>query len=275
MIEKMGVIPEDVIQEVIRIVYSETGIVLSVSKRSLIEGRLQRRMRSSGFECASKYMRHIASSPDEKQLFINSMTTNETSFFRTPRVWEYFENDFLTGWYEQHRSQTLKVWSAASSSGEEAIGIAICCEEFRKKKSDFCYEVLGTDISTDVIAKASSGEFSGKTIEGLIATRPQIVERYFDRISSGYKAKEFIERNVRFTTHNLLRPLAGSLKFDIVFLRNVLIYFQPQDQEKVLRHVSDTLESKGCLIVGESESLSGLSVPFKYSCPLVYSKDDQ
>lgn len=253
-------------------VHKLTGISMGSNKKSLLQGRLRTRMKKLGLKSYEHYLDFLDNNTSEVQEFINIVTTNETHFFRTQRVWDYFTKIFLPEWSEKNRGRTLKIWSGASSSGEEIFTIAICCEEHRQKHADFNYQILGTDISLNVINTAEKGVYSGRSIENFKMADPILFARYLGAVEDGFKVKAEIRSKVKFALHNLFTLPKEKDFYDIVFLRNVLIYFEPQDQEIVLRNISKGLVNDGILIIGESESLSSLNVPFKYKQPLIFEK---
>lgn len=242
-------------------------------KRELLFARIRRRLRVLNLETPEQYIEILESSEAERQEFINAVTTNETLFFRTPLVWEYFKTEFLPEWYERNRNETMRVWSAASSSGEEAHSIAMLCEEFKLANPGFKYRVYGSDISTEVLGEAKSGIFKTKNITELKNKFPDFFAKYFRALPDGnYKALEVITSNIEFSVHNLHTRSPKSQFYDIVFLRNVLIYFSDKDQELVLHNAHGAVKPGGVLIVGESESLSRLKTEFTFKRPLIYSK---
>jgi chemotaxis protein methyltransferase CheR len=263
---------QPLLQKIIELVYKFTGITMGVGKKTLIQGRLRPRIRALGLVSYDQYIEYLNSHKDEVQEFVNLVTTNETSFFRTQRVWDFFVKEFLPLWVEQNPKKTLKIWSGAASSGEEIYTIGICCEEYLQKNPEFNYQIMGTDISSEVLATAEIGEYSGRSIESFKTTNRQIFDKYMEATEAGFRVKSNIRSKIRFGIHNLFQIPIERKIYDIIFLRNVLIYFEAKDQEKVLSNISKGLVNEGLLIIGESESLSSLQTPFKYRLPLIYEK---
>jgi chemotaxis protein methyltransferase CheR len=251
-----------------------TGITMEERKREMLFSRLRKRLRTLNFDSMEVYLDYMQTNPEEVQQFINLVTTNETLFFRTPVVWDYFQKTFLSEWYAAHRGETLKIWSAAASSGEEACSIAISCEEFKLHHPTFRYRIEGTDISTDVLGRAKSGVFKEKTLDELKTKFPTYFAKYFKEAAdgTGFRLHDFICANMDFSVHNLQKRSPKQKYYDIVFLRNVLIYFNEADQELVLNNAHETLKNGGVLIVGESESLARLKTPFSFAQPLIYRR---
>lgn len=242
-------------------------------KRELLFGRIRPRLRELGLESCEQYVEYLQANESETQEFINLVTTNETLFFRTPIVWDYFRREFLPKWFAENPEGTLKVWSAAASSGEEACSIAMACEEFRILHPSFKFRIYGSDISTDVLEPAKAGQFRAKTTEELKKKHPELVSRYFREQPNGdYKVVAPLWANVEFTVHNLHRKPGKIQFYDIVFLRNVLIYFNDRDQELVLNNIYGSMKEGAMLILGESESLARLKTPYTFFRPLIYTK---
>lgn len=203
------------------------------------------------------------------------MTTNETSFFRTTRIWDYFLREFLPSWSAQYGKRPLRIWSGAASSGEEIYTIGICCEEHLANNPGFNYQVLGTDISSHALELAILGEYSGRSIEAFKSSNRHLFEKYLEPMHEMYRVRESLRPKIKFKNHNLFHSLLLAEPYDLIFLRNVLIYFDQTDQEKVLCNVSKVLATNGTLIIGESESLSGLTTAFEYQRPLIYRNKEK
>lgn len=255
----------------IGLVHKHTGIAMTERKSVLLQGRLRPRLRTLGLADYAAYLKRLEDDRTEVQVFINMVTTNDTVFFRTPHVWDYFLQDYLPTWTTAHPGQTLKIWSAAAASGEEAYSIAMLCEEYLQRAPGFRYQILATDISTDVLATGRAGIYGGRSVERLKASRPQMLDKYFTPHAKGVEVNPLLKKNLRFAEHNLLGPLFAAEKFDLVFLRNVLIYFEEDNQERVVRQASKSMKDDAKLILGESESLGRIDSGYRYELPLIYS----
>lgn len=256
------------LEKAIKLVHRLTGISMGNNKKTLIQGRLRPRIRALSLNSYDQYFDLLNNNEKEIQIFINLITTNETSFFRTQRVWDYFQQNFLTDWSAQNYQKPLRIWSGASSSGEEIYTIAICCEEHLLKNPGFSYMITGTDISTAALEQANAGIYNGRSIETFKTNNRSLFDKYLEASSENFKVKEFLKTKIKFKPHNLFLPPNDT--FDLVFLRNVLIYFDQPDQEKVLAHIGNSLTQNGTLIIGESESLNSLKTPFEFFAPLIY-----
>jgi len=251
-----------------------TGIHMADRKWTLLQGRLRRRLQALALNRYRDYLAVLDAQPEEVGTFINLVTTNETSFFRTPRIWDHFWQQLLPEWFRQHRGATLQLWSAAASTGEEAYSMAMMCEEFREHHPAFKYQILATDIASQVLAVGKAGFYQGKSIEGLKRTRPEWLAKYFQPSSDGYLASPMLRSHVLFREHHLHKRLDGASRFDITLLRNVLIYFDEEGQCNVLENVRRAMSPGGVLIIGESESLTRLNVGFDFEQPLIYRRQE-
>lgn len=266
-------ISKPVLEEILGLVYKHTGITMTEKKKTLLQGRLGPRLKELSLSSYSDYVSYFLAHPEEAQEFINLVTTNETLFFRTPLIWDYFTKAFLPAWWKANPGKTLRIWSAAASTGEEAYTIAMVCRAFQEFQPAFLFQINGTDISTEVLGHAQKGVFSGRTYEDLQARHPAFAAKYFSAVGDeGYQAKAELRAAVRFGTHNLLAAPPARGYYDIVFLRNVLIYFNSADQAKVLSQVGSAVADGGTLVLGESESLSRFETPFTFVEPLIYRK---
>lgn len=247
-----------------------TGIVMADRKWTLLHGRLRRRLQALELSSYRDYLAVLDSSAEEVGHFIDLVTTNETSFFRTPRIWDYLWHGFLPAWHAAHPGGTLQVWSAASSTGEEAYSVAMLCEEFRERHPTFRYRILGTDIAQRVLDTARAGQYLGRNIDGLRKVRPAMLEKFFQAEGEAHTVLPALRAGVSFRPHNLYQALRDPTRFDLVLLRNVLIYFDEAGQEAVLENVRQSMAERAVLLVGESESLSRIRTGFAYQQPLIY-----
>jgi len=264
---------DDSLREWIQMIHRLTGITISESRRSMVQGRLRKRVLELKLSSYEEYFAFVQTKAEEKTTFIDLITTNETYFYRTPRIWEYIEKEFLPQWHKTRPGGTLQAWSAAASSGEEAHTLGILLQNYRSTRADFSYSILGTDISQKMVQSCQQGEYIGKALEHFRKLRPELAQKFLLQLENGAsQVHADIRLRLKFKTHNLFQTLAGAPKFDLILLRNVLIYFTPKDQEVVLRNVAANLAEDGVLIIGESESLTHIQTPFRLIHPLIYSK---
>ncbi len=244
-----------------------TGINLSDQKKALVVGRLGNRLRHRGVSSFGEYLK-ILQDPSEKielQTAIDMMTTNETSFFREP---EHFRilSDHIRGL--RPVPFPFKVWSAASSSGEEAYTIAMVLSDLLGTAD---WQVLGTDISTRVLERARNGLYPMERSAGI---PKELLHAHCLKGTGKQEGMFLVSRHLRqrvtFTQANLIQPLPRLGPFDVAFLRNVLIYFEPPQKKLVVDAVAGQVKPGGLLIVGHSESLTGLDHNLTPLRPTVY-----
>ncbi|MFK7893843.1 MAG: protein-glutamate O-methyltransferase CheR, partial [Granulosicoccus sp.] len=186
-------------------------------------------------------------------------------------VWEYIEKTFLPEWQEQQGGRVLNVWSAASSTGEEAHTLGILLQHYKDSHAGFDYKIQGTDIDTTVIDRATQGVYAGRSIERFRHAMPEWFKKYMQgNDSDGYVVVPEIKKRLNFSHFNLFSTPPVTPKFDLVLVRNVLIYFTPGDQESVMSTVYKRLEANGVVIIGESESLNNLKTDFQAVAPTIY-----
>lgn len=255
------------------LVHQHTGITIGETRKSMLLSRLRSRLRETQEPNFKAYIQRVSVDSDELQELINRVTTNKTFFYRTPRIWEHFGEVCVPDFVAKKSSLPMKVWSAAASSGEEAHTIGVLLEDVRKKEPRFDYSILGTDVSTRVLKIAEAGIYEAATAEHLQKERPDLFAAHVIPCPEHrIKVKPEIKSKISFKKHNLLKRLSGGGPFDVVFLRNVLIYFTPGDQEEIIRLVVEKMHPDGTLIIGESETLSRLDTGLEMVAPMVYRK---
>ncbi|BBA32606.1 chemotaxis protein methyltransferase [Methylocaldum marinum] len=241
------------------------GILLGDSKQYLVKNRLTGLLRESDFSSIAQLIAALRSDNVPVKLktrVIDAMTTNETFWFRDNSHFEELRNVLLPAWAANPTGGTLRIWSAACSSGQEPYSIGICVEEF------FRYgwtgirrnvQIIGTDISESILAEATQAAYSEMALSrGLDES---LRSRYFERYQDKWKLKPEITDRVRFQQFNLLKPFAALGRFDIVFCRNVLIYFSEDLKRDILTRVAKVLNPGGYLFLSSTESLpSGLDL---------------
>jgi chemotaxis protein methyltransferase CheR len=268
-------------QRISAMIGSEVGIKLPPAKRLMVEGRLRKRVRALGFECFDDYCAHLFRNDglDQERLYlINAVTTNKTDFFREPEHFTHLENTIvpqLLATRKSEREPLLKIWSAASSTGAEAYTIAMVLADLAAARRDFRFAVLGTDISTAVLDQGERAVYPAEMIAPVPAAK---LSRYvmFARKASvrpEVRMAPELRRYVRFARLNLMdRTYPFDRDVDVVFLRNVLIYFEKKDQEAVINRLVDHLRPGGYLILGHSESMIGTSITMRQVAPAIFQK---
>ncbi len=250
-----------------QLIHSVAGISLSDAKRALVSGRLMRRLSASGVSSFGEYLKLITSgtTPQELQTAVDLLTTNETYFFREPKHFE-----FLKAQMQELKSvaRPVRIWSAASSSGEEAYSIAMLLEDLRPGR----WEVLGSDISTRVLDKARSGVYPRERLAHVPAGYLQRFCIKEAGMQGALQVQPALRARVTFQQVNLNRELPKLGQFDGIFLRNVLIYFNLDTRRQVVQRVLTALRPGGFLLIGHSDSLLGLDLGLKSLAPSMFRK---
>ncbi len=248
-------------------IYDIAGINLSDNKKALVKSRLAKRVKYFGLNSYRQYFDMIQNQThNEYQIAIDLLTTHETFFFREQKHFDFIKDMIIPTWNMcQHR-----VWSAASSSGEEAFSLAMVLAENLRNRN---WEIIGTDISTKILEQARGGHYA-------IERSGNIPKHYLKKYclkGVGQEDGTFIicpelRGNVQFIHANLKNNLSHLGSFDIIFLRNVLIYFDVKTKEQIVSQLLKQLKPNGYFIVGHSESLSGVVDNLKTIVPSVYQK---
>jgi chemotaxis protein methyltransferase CheR len=259
----------DLFNRLSEFIYNESGIKMPLSKKTMLEARLQKRLRSIGMKTFDEYCSYLFS-PDtidhELVHMLDVVTTNKTDFFREPQHFEYLVEHAIPMLIESSGAgirRPLMVWSAACSSGEEPYTLAMICEEIAKKISGFRYMILGTDISTRVLEVAQKGIYQEDRIDPVpMELRRKYLMRSKDKSRNLVRIIPELRALVKFRRLNFMNGDFGMReKMDIIFCRNVLIYFDRDTQEKVINRLCNHLVNGGYLFTGHSETLSGMALP--------------
>lgn len=250
-----------------KMIYETAGISMSSAKKALVSGRLAKRLKHFGLNSYAEYFELIGNTANgEFQNAVDLLTTNETFFFREQRHFDFLRDKVLPQW----RPGSRRIWSAASSSGEEAYTLAMVLAE-HIGSSD--WEIIGTDISTRVLDRARRGLYP-------MARSNNIPDRYLKKYclrgigsqEGTFLVGKELRARVTFGHANLKTDLRQLGSFDVIFLRNVLIYFDVQTKQDVVAKVVQRLKPGGYLIVGHSESLNGITTSVNVVMPSIYRK---
>lgn len=243
-----------------------TGIELKDGKQSLVMGRLDRRLRHYGLKTYTEYFELLgrADEPQETRVAIDLMTTNETYFFREQQHFELLPS-LVTG---APTGRPVRIWSAASSTGEEAYSIALTLADCLGSRS---WEVLGTDLSTRVLSTAQRALYPVAAAERI----PQKLRQSYCLKGRGeqsglFTIKADLRSRVTFSRANLTRALPDLGSFDVIFLRNVMIYFNNDTKRQVIDRVAANLRPDGVLLIGHAETLTGLGTGLELVAPSIY-----
>ncbi len=252
------------------------GIKLPLAKRSMLESRLNKKVRTLGMDNYASFVDYIFSDKGrESELFhvVDLITTNKTDFFREPAHFQFLSDTFLPASIHEPRFQSLKVWSAGCSTGEEPYSLLMVLEEFKRKHVSFNYSMLASDISVRVMQKAHQGIYHADRIE---VVPPEWRPVYFLKGKDSHRGlvriKPVFRSRIAYRRINLMEAFdtmrLGS--WDIIFCRNVLIYFDRVLQEQVIRKLATCLNPGGLLFLGHSESIMGMDMPLKQIRPTIY-----
>jgi chemotaxis protein methyltransferase CheR len=263
-----------------RLIYSECGIKMPVQKRVMLEARLRKRLRGLGMESFREYCDYLFSQEGmayELIPMIDVVTTNKTDFFREPRHFALLKEQVVPELIRTQGagiSRHLSVWSAGCSTGEEPYTIAIVLNEFRKSHPAFHFSILATDISTKVLERARRGIYREERADMMPRA---LKERYFlkskDPARGLVRLMPGVRTQVSFRRLNFMDDDFGMRgPMDVIFCRNVIIYFDRPTQARLINRLCSHLVPGGYLFMGHSETLSGLRVPLVSAGPMVYRK---
>jgi len=256
------------------LLYDESGISLGENKQSLVVSRLTKRLRDLRLDGFSSYYEYVTrdSSGEEFTRMLDLLSTNKTDFFREPKHFEFLREHILPALEHEKR---IRIWSSACSTGEEPYTIAMALHEGVSNPAQWNFQILASDISTRVLAHAARGLYAEDRIRDVPA---EIVRRHFLRgrgESAGLvKVKPHLSQIITFRRMNLMDerfPIKAPL--DLVFCRNVMIYFDRPTQERLVNKFYRHLKPGGYLFIGHSESLQWVSHPFKTVAPTIYLKE--
>lgn len=261
-------ISDGAFRKIQRMFLQESGILLAPSKKSLVTNRLTQHLGKLGLEEFDTYCQVLQNHDgvEERRVMVELLTTNETYFFREPLHFQHMCDVVLPAM----KRRPMRVWCAAASTGEEPYSIAMTLSDKAKQSS---WDVLGTDLNRKVLENARCGIYVSERLHNM----PEgYLERFCMRGTGNFEGKfrvrKTIRDRVRLGEHNLLHSAARLGQFDLVFLRNVLIYFRPEMKKRVASHVVRTLRPGGWLYIGGAESLHGFDLPLQMLRPSIYRK---
>ena len=259
------------------LIYQQVGIFMKAEKKELLNARLGKRLRACQLDSFQDYLDFI-SRPDQQHLefvkFLDSVSTNFTSFFREVSHFDYLKSKVLPELVAKpSSSREFVFWSSASSSGEEPYTLAMFLSEFSGQHTGFRYKIMATDISTKVLAMAANGVYP---VEQTTKVPHDILTKYFQKgtgNSAGkVKVKDTIRRQVAFQRFNLMDDFPWNGEMDVIFCRNVMIYFDRPTQEKLISKFYRCLNKGGYLFIGHSESIASIKHDFVQVEATTYKK---
>ncbi len=274
---KLAQISDSQLAKFATLIYDRTGIRVSPQKKMLLSNRVRRRLRETGIVGFSEYYAHLKKlrpNDPEWDSFLQEITTHETYLFRDETQWDWFRNTFLAELAAAARSpgkkRSLKIWSAASSTGDEAATVACCVADCMPKLQDWKIRILGTDIGVGALEQARNAVFGERAMRLV----PESYRRRFftkARDAQIWQAKPELTRMLTFRQHNLLdRPPESG--FDLVIIKNVLIYFDADSKRRVMGHVRSAVRPGGLLLAGAAEGVTEMLKDFQRVHPWLFRK---
>ncbi len=262
-------------QQFSQLVYQQAGIFLKPEKKELLNARLGKRLRQCQIASFEEYYDYVQqdASGDELIHLIDAVSTNFTSFFREKTHFDFLESTVLAEFAAQGMPGEFKVWSAACSSGEEPYTISIVLNEFAVNQMRFRFSIQATDISTKVLGLAQRGVYTADKVQSM---PPDLLRRYFQKgkgRSEGYvKVKSELSQTVAFKRFNLMHQFPWQEEFDVIFCRNVMIYFNRETQQQLVDKFYNCLKPGGHFFIGHSESLTAINHRFRQVTTTGYKK---
>ena len=265
--------------ELVKIIYDKTRIQMTNHKRALVTSRLSKRLRALHMDSFREYIDFVKNAKDEELTnFVNAVTTNKTDFFRENKHFEYMKSNFLPEWekkFKEGKVKNLRIWSAACSTGEEPYTIQMTLHEYFGSNYDrYDIKVLASDIDTNVLAHGRAGIYKEESVEPI---QPNILRKYFLKGTGDkeglYKVKDILQKNLFFRQLNFKdEDFDIHTQFDLIFCRNVIIYFDKEFQKELFNKFHRYLKEDGLVFIGHSETLFGISDKFKYVFSNIYKK---
>jgi len=244
------------------LIYNESGIHFTPTNRSILESRLKERLREIGVDTPQHYYTMLVRDSEELKKFLDSITTNLTRFFRNQAHFDALEKFVVPELLKIKKTgmdNTIRIWSAGCSSGEEPYSIAMLLAD--TLPPNWRFEIVASDISLSSLMVGKKGFYADSRVDGI---PDHYLNKYFQRIEGeGYQAKPEIMSKIRFDYHNLKHD-SGQRNLDVVFCRNVIIYFDESAQLAVMKRFWDSMASKSFLFIGHSESLFGMDTQFEF-----------
>ncbi len=257
-------------------IYDQTGIDLSERKKRLVIARLSRRLRALNLSSFTEYYDFLTSSEDsqtELVHLINRITTNKTDFFREKHHFDFLSNELfpvIIGAAEKSGQKRLRIWSAGCSSGEEPYTLAMTVHNSFKNLRGWDIKILATDLDTDILSRAAAGVYPTQTVAPI---PPEYLRSYFRQTREGYEVVPELKNMIAFRKLNFMSPSFPMKRpFDIIFCRNVIIYFDAETKATLMGKFHHHLKDNGYMFIGHSESLMGMKDKFKYMKNTIYQK---
>ncbi len=245
-----------------KVIYDESGITFSATNRSILDSRIKELLHKKNLTTPGDYYALVRKDPEEMKEMLDSVTTNLTRFFRNQPHFDAFVNYIIpkvVEYKKQHGSdRTIRIWSAGCSTGEEPYTIAMIMKDICPLGFDF--KITASDISLKSLMTAQQGFYADSKVDGIPAN---YLQKYFTKVDGGYQIKKEVSDTIRFDYHNLKND-SGARNLDVVFCRNVLIYFDEPAQLAVINRFWNSMAPQSYLFIGHSESLFGMKTQFEF-----------
>lgn len=262
------------LKEFSEFIYSELGIKITQTKKTMLQSRLQRRLRTLNIKSYGQYLEYLQSLRGlevELPQMVDAVTTNTTSFFREPKHFEYLSQTILPLWQKHHPGQTFAVWNAGCSSGEEPYTTAMTLMDYHQRIHPLRFSIVATDISTDILKKAARAVYEDEKIANIpLEFRRKYLLRSKNKHNRLVRIAPELREMVSFRRLNFMDDFQFREKMNLIFCRNVMIYFDKKTQTELVQKFCNHLEPDGYLFIGHSESLAGADLPLKQLAPATY-----
>ncbi|WP_313345157.1 protein-glutamate O-methyltransferase CheR [Sedimentibacter sp.] len=258
--------------EFVQYMHKNYGIDLS-KKKILIEGRLSNMIERKGMSSFSQYLDSIKrNNKEEITMLINKLTTNYTYFYREENHFKFLKETVLVNEEKNNKLKTLNIWSAGCSSGEEPYTLAMVIDDyFKYSAGQWRIQIHATDISENVLSKAREGIYSEESIKNLPESYKK---RYFAKTKEGkYQVLPEIKKYVDFKVFNLMDPIVAKNKYDVIFCRNVMIYFNADTKINIVNKFYEATKTGGYLMIGHAETIQRNKSEYLYVSPAIYKKE--
>ena len=244
-------------QHISKLVYEKMGIVLGEHKHDMVYRRLSKRIVELNFSSFREYISFVDKNPDEISMVANAITTNLTSFFREGHHFETLEKIVLE--HINSNKKSLRIWSAGCSNGAEPYTISMVVKEVLKERKGYDVKILATDLDTNMLDFGSKGEYEIDWAEKI----PPRYTKYIKANKETFEVSDSIKELIHFKRLNLLENWPMSGKFDVIFCRNVVIYFDKPTQKKLFNRYADMMNNNGYLFIGHSENITTITERFE------------
>lgn len=265
-------VTDDQMRRYAKMIYDVAGIEISPAKKQLLSNRIRRRLKQTGivdFEEYFKYLSKLPTSHEEWDGFLQEVTTHETYLFRDESNWKWLRGEFIPA-IQKAGSNSLRVWSAACSTGDEAYTIASCLAEDLRNPSGWRIQIVGSDIGIGAVRDAQEARFGERAMRLVPDT---IKTRHFKRVGEAniWEPNSKLRAMTSFRQHNLLDRMSGP-PFDLVFLKNVLIYFNNESKKRVISNIEQAMKPGSFIVAGAAEGIGDLMGGFNRIHPWLYQR---